>query len=127
MIRFKYFSTVILFLALAVPAFAAVRPLTSNNRVESAALSLGAAIPQGWQFVVLNESAWKSNPHTHDSHTAYSLLDRQVTYIRETYAMTASDYQLRQTIAHEMGHFICDCKDEAKANFYRDRILKGQN
>jgi len=119
----RYLLIVALGLVCSIAATAA--PLvTPEARVNSTVESLGAAVPQGWQFVVMNEAAWRMNPYTHNSHTAYSLLDQHVTYIRETYVQSAQDDKLRSTIAHEMGHELCGCTDEATANHYQAVILK---
>jgi hypothetical protein len=66
----------------------------------------------------------RSHLYTHNSHTAYSLLNRHVTYIRDTYVESAQDDKLRSTIAHEMGHQVCGCTDEATANHFQAIILK---
>ena len=72
------------------------------------------SIPADWHFFVLSEAEWsKATPATH---TAYSNLSYKTTFLRESYVKSATDTQLQQTIAHEMGHRICQCTDEDEAN-----------
>ena len=81
-------------------------------------------VPLDWHFFLLNEAEWRDT--SSPTHSAYSNLTYKSTFIREWYAKSATDSQLRQTIAHEMGHRICNCTDESKANFYQSKILTGE-
>jgi hypothetical protein len=82
-------------------------------------------VPADWHFFTLSEAEWsKAAPGTH---TAYSNLAYKTTFIRETYAESASDAALRQTIAHEMGHRICNCTDEPEANRVAAQITQGSH
>ena len=87
------------------------------------------AIPADWHFIVVNDIEWKTiieknGLQRNQPQSAVSNLKTHFTFVRAAYAMQAPDWELRKTIAHEMGHFECQCQDENKANFYQDQILK---
>ena len=79
-------------------------------------------VPADWHFFMSNEAEWRDAARP--THSAYSNLAYKSTFIREWYAMSATDEQLRHTIAHEMGHRICNCTDEATAEGIALQILK---
>lgn len=95
---------------------------TSEQRV--AKLSATLPYPTGWRFSVVSEAAWAAVPVIGKTDTAYSDLDRHVTYVRSSYAASASDDQLRRTLAHELGHWLCGCADESQANVWRNKLLE---
>ena len=107
-----------------VPCNAAPNSLfEEGDRVRSIAKTLPAGtVPADWHFFIFNEAQWINRPGA-GTHTAYSYLDSKHTYIRETYILRSTDEQLRHTIAHEMGHRICNCTDEATAEGIAAKIL----
>src|ERR1700730_4186777 len=84
-------------------------------------------VPSDWHFMIVNEQTWQDIVRTKRSwsnlgNSAASNLTAHLTFVREGYALRATDSDLRQILAHEMGHHLCGCQDENKANFYRDKI-----
>lgn len=51
-----------------------------------------------------------------DTDSAYTILGFNQTYVNEDYLVYADDERVRQTLAHEAGHLICQCISEDKAN-----------
>jgi hypothetical protein len=82
-------------------------------------------IPADWHFFMLSEAEWKnSKGQGLGTHTAYSNLAYKTTFIRESYAISAQDSQFRHTIAHEMGHRICNCTNESTADRIADQLTR---
>jgi hypothetical protein len=81
-------------------------------------------VPADWHFFMVSEADWRMRQGVaRGTQTAYSDLGTNVTYLRESYAASAPDEKLRHTIAHEMGHRICNCTDESTADRIADQIL----
>lgn len=77
----------------------------------------------GW-VVVCNERTWwhlKSRPEYRRTNTQTGMTDfaNHVVYLNG-FALAAGD--LRDTVAHEIGHQICQCSDENTANEFKYRI-----
>jgi hypothetical protein len=103
-------------------------PIVQGIRIRAIAKTLGTNVPEDWHFIVVSETQWaamvkENGLHLGEAQSAISSLTGHFTFIREGYAVRATDYLLRQSLAHEMGHYQCGCTDENKANFYRDKIL----
>lgn len=116
------------FLLCSIAAQAAPTLLVEQGTRIRAIVKTLPGTPQDWRFIVLDEVQWKqimSKSGTRlMSQTTISNLETHFTFIREGYAIAATDYKLRRSLAHEMGHRMCACQDEDKANFYQDQILK---
>lgn len=88
-----------------------------------AAIRKTLAIPADWHFLLLNEPEWTRRAGVAlRTSTAYSDLDTHITFLREFYVMSAQDEKLRHTIAHEIGHYRCQCQDEATADRIADQL-----
>ena len=101
-------------------------PQTAMQRIADIRWSL--PVPRGWHFVVLDEVKWNQMVSANGlrgnrPQSAMSSLDGGFTYVREQYVDTAEYWRLRHTIAHEMGHRICNCTDEVTADKIADQIL----
>ena len=105
----------------AVSCYAA--PVSQSIRVHQLVAQLHVQLPPDWNFILLNEGQWRG-VGDRDTNTAFSHLSEHLTYVRESYAIHATDKELLRTLAHEIGHFQCQCQDENKANVYRNKILQ---
>ena len=108
-------------------AVAAPNPqIEQGGRVRAIAKTL--SVPANWRFIVVDEIQWKSitqkSGTTLESHSAVSNLKAGVTFIRVGYAAAATDYLLRRTIAHEMGHARCQCTNESTADRIADQLTQ---
>lgn len=77
-----------------------------------------------WQVIIDSGNVFRDNVqqmlehHTIDHYTesAYTAFGLNQTHLNEDYLIYADDEKVRQTIAHEAGHLICECHSEEKAN-----------
>lgn len=85
-------------------------------------------VPADWRFLVFDEVQWNriTTDNGFKTRTAVSNLKAHITYVREAYAIAATDFELRQSLAHEMGHYLCGCTNEDKANSYQAKVLRGE-
>jgi hypothetical protein len=51
-----------------------------------------------------------------DTESAYTFLQLRQTYVNEDFLVYANDPRVRQMMAHEAGHLICECSSEEEAN-----------
>ena len=119
--------TLALFVLLTVTVHASTNLLTEQTLRISVIRKTLPAIPADWHFIVVSDDDWRhiidKNGLNHGSpQSAVSNLKNHITFVRAAYAMQAPDWELRKTIAHEMGHYLCGCTDENKANFFQDQI-----
>jgi len=115
-------------LSVAAVAFAAMPQMyfygsTSYERYRVARLAQSLdftkePMPSPWAITILSEDVFNENLHKFNIETdsAYTILEQQETFLNEYYLVYANDAHLKQTIAHEAGHLICECKSESKAN-----------
>jgi hypothetical protein len=76
-----------------------------------------------WQVIIDPGDEFRANVqfmlehHEIDHYTdsAYTSLPSRQTHVNEDY-LVVDDSRVRQTLAHEAGHLICECHDEEKAN-----------
>jgi len=71
-----------------------------------------------WYITVLPKEEFEDNVRRLkvDTVSAYTFVGLGRTYINEDYLTWSTDEQIRQTIAHESGHLICECSSEERAN-----------
>jgi hypothetical protein len=112
-------ATFVLLALLSVPVAAAPKP-TAMDRVIAIRKTL--PVPANWHFFLVTEADWRKVQL--GTHSAYSNLAYNTTFIRESYAISAQDDKLRHTIAHEMGHRICNCTDEGTADRIADQLIR---
>jgi hypothetical protein len=129
---FTKFTALLFLMLLAATATQAGPDLVfqMGDRVRAAAKTL-KGVPSDWRFLVVNDEQWrhmidKNGLDRGQAQSAVSNLEMHFTFIREGYAVRAPESELRQTIAHEMGHYLCQCTNEDKANSYQDKILRGE-
>lgn len=111
-----------------VPCYAAPNLLfEQGDRVRTMAKTL-PVVPADWRFLVFDEVQWNriTTDNGFKTRTAVSNLKAHITYVREAYAIAATDFELRQSLAHEMGHYLCGCTNEDKANSYQAKVLRGE-
>lgn len=110
---------------MTVMADEASRVLASKMAAD-VAQSLNYKVPENWKFIAVSEQEWiRVTRQFHSlSETAFSLTQAHVTYLRESYVLTARPKRLRETLAHEFGHVICSCNDERAANYEAQRLLR---
>lgn len=101
---------------------AGLRAETEKIRTASLTLRQADQIP-GWTIFVVTSPHF-SDPLTKSQKkgvggTAYTVLETKTTYINSDYLQGATPEQLRRTLLHELGHLVCNCRDEAKAESFR--------
>jgi hypothetical protein len=71
-----------------------------------------------WEVIIIPGDEFRDNTRKFkvNTDTAYTILGLRQTYINEDYLVYGEDSQIRQTLAHEAGHLICQCVSEEKAN-----------
>lgn len=73
-----------------------------------------------WQIVVLNKPDWQDALQRFhlegQTETAFSVLQWDTSYVNGEYIRFSTDGEVKHTLAHEAGHFICECRSEDKAN-----------
>ena len=126
-----HFILVLLSVLFSFPVIANAAPnllYHTGDRVRAVAKTL-KGVPPDWRFLVVNDVQWKTIIEKNgldrsQAQSAVSNLAMHFTFVREGYAVRAPDNELRQTIAHEMGHYMCGCSNEDKANSEESKILK---
>ena len=106
----------------------AVDPKILSN-VHKIAQSLIPPIPN-WNITVLPEQQWnewmKMNPSAKATDITFSLMGANRTFIRQSFLKGKSDDQIRDQLAHEMGHLVSGSHDEdvankTKANYFKTK------
>jgi predicted SprT family Zn-dependent metalloprotease len=71
-----------------------------------------------WQVTILPGEDFRSRANYLKMNTdsAYTFLQLRQTYVNEDFLIYANDVRIRQMMAHEAGHLICECSSEEKAN-----------
>jgi hypothetical protein len=77
-----------------------------------------------WQVIIDPGDVFRENVrqmmdhHAIDHYTdsAYTSLALRQTHMNEDYLTFTDDIRVRQTVAHEAGHLICECHSEEQAN-----------
>lgn len=107
----------------AAPTMFSIDGSTSFERERLTHLERGlnftkVAMSDTWEIHIIPEGQFEENVHRLKANTisAYTFLPLDQTYINEGYLTYADDSTVRQTLAHEAGHMICQCASESKAN-----------
>ena len=120
-----YLVAYLLFVVSLTCPVAKAAPVESPSiRVHRLVASLNVQLPPDWHFITLNEVQWLLAVKHHETDTAFSQLPLHLTYIREEYARDATDKRLLHTLAHEIGHYKCQCQDESTANKIADQLIQ---
>lgn len=71
-----------------------------------------------WQVTIIPGEDFRSRVSYLKLNTdsAYTFLQLRQTYVNEDFLVYADDPRIRQMMAHEAGHLICECSSEEKAN-----------
>ena len=79
-------------------------------------------LPRGianWQINVVNEANWSQAVRQYDvadkTRTAVTLFKQRYTVIRRLRLLEMTDGDVRDLLAHEAGHIVCQCSDESRA------------
>lgn len=82
--------------------------------------------PVRWRWVILNESEWLTTLRIYEARSplAFGSLRQRVTYLRGLRVAPMSSLELKRLLAHELGHLICACADQSRADNAADAILK---
>lgn len=125
-------------LCLALSAFAAapqffIQGSTSWERsrlthIEQSLNFTKVPMTSTWEVIILPGDQFRENVKNLkvDTESAYTFLQLRQTYVNEDFLIYADDSRVRQMMAHEAGHLICECSSEEKANeiAYRLRFNK---
>ena len=77
--------------------------------------------PSDWRIIVVNERVWAKYMSQVDHQSLLAVTDRKqrITILRAAGVadpnLTGHYIELRHVLAHELGHVLCDCNDEWKA------------
>jgi len=103
----------------------------------------GAERVGDWTWVLVKSDDWKALQREHgmdpDS-PAFTVLDRRVTFFEEALVSPVTtrrmelirqwslgmDDLLRLAVTHELGHALCNEKNEKKADIYGEQLRQGQ-
>ena len=83
-----------------------------------------------WTIAVLTSQSWHAAMNQYGTIygqtalPAFTILETRRTYLNPDYVKRLSTGQLRNILAHEAGHLLCNCSDEKKANRFADDLLK---
>lgn len=119
-------------LAAAAPQFTVTGSAGyERNRIINLEQSLNfsrVAMTSMWRVTILSGNAFHyyTKRLNIDTESAFTALPFQETYLNEDYLIYANDIRVRQTLAHEAGHLICECSSEAKANEIAYQIQFGK-
>ncbi|PYU28878.1 MAG: hypothetical protein DMG32_01730 [Acidobacteria bacterium] len=84
--------------------------------VQQMAESLKAPILT-WGILVLTEIEWQNlGAKRFHTESAFTIIASRHTFVREIYVRSHSATQIRRTLAHEVGHIMCDCMKESVAD-----------
>jgi hypothetical protein len=74
---------------------------------------------------MLNEVEWVTMTRIYVTKAplAFGNLQQRVTYVRASRAASISVLELRRLLAHELGHLVCACADQTRADEAADSIL----
>lgn len=94
------------------------------TRVEQSLNFTKVPMTSTWQVIIDPGDMFRDNVQSmlehhaidHYTDSAYTNLAMRQTHVNEDYLIYATEAQIRQTMAHEAGHLICECHSEAKAN-----------
>jgi hypothetical protein len=103
----------------------------------------GAIRLGGWTWVLVKSDNWKALQHQHrmdPESPAFSVLDRRETFFEEALVSPVTprrielvrqwssgmDDLLNLAITHELGHALCNEKNEKKADAYGEGLRTGQ-
>lgn len=88
------------------------------ERIEHSLNFTKVPMPDTWNIHIISKEQFDENIRRWKVSTisAYTLIPLDQTYINEYYLTFAPDSMVRQTLAHEAGHMICNCASESKAN-----------
>lgn len=84
--------------------------------------------PVRWRWVILNETAWMSTSRIYQARSplAFGSLLQRVTYLRGLRVAAMSSLELKRLLAHELGHLLCACTDQNRADDAAESILQKQ-
>jgi hypothetical protein len=103
----------------------------------------GAARLGGWTWVLVKSDDWKELQRQHSmdpDSPAFTVLDRRETFFEEALVSPVTtrrvelvrqwslgmDGLLNLAVTHELGHALCNEKNEKKADGYGERLRSGQ-
>lgn len=97
---------------------------TSRNAVSNALLSLSVS-DSDWSIFVVPEKEWRSAlAKGQHGHTAFTLPGK-LTYINAQWIQDVhgDQKQIARVLAHEYGHIICGCAEEAIADTQAEALF----
>lgn len=101
-------------------------PLHSQNAKITEALTYFPISSQpDWKIFVVPADQWREGLSAKNAQTSigtcYTQLPFKFTYCRAEWVKGASVRQISHSLAHELGHIICNCDDERTAEAFANR------
>lgn len=97
---------------ISVSGSAYLRPM-----VQRIAEGLDVPLPS-WGIVILTDAQWAGTEQRFRTGSAFTIITSRHTFISERFIRHHSTAEIRHTLAHEVGHIICDCFDERIAETF---------
>ena len=113
------FASILVPLAEASPhVYSSQKDFANLRDSVSAALLQTSVSDSEWTIFIVPEKEWKSSLRKgQHGHTAYTLPGK-LTYLNAEWLRGSSSEKIAQVLAHEYGHILCNCSDEAIAENY---------
>jgi hypothetical protein len=97
----------------------------ANDQISQALTWLPYHLLDNWTIFVIPSDDWWAGLtpalRKRADGSCYSRLDTHITYCRMEWARTADSQQIARTLGHELGHLVCNCVDEHKAEAFADK------
>jgi hypothetical protein len=121
-------------LLLVVPAAARTqRPAVygsdryANDQISQSLTWLPYHLLDNWTIFVIPSDDWWAGLtpalRKRAAGSCYSRLDTHITYCRLEWARGADSREIAHTLTHELGHLVCNCRDESRAETFADRPI----
>lgn len=124
-------------IGLAMTSQAATVIAAGTNTVEACGFAVNPTAqlagtldyPADWKIVVVcNEVVWdglmRQAKVNYVSDYAFTFQPTKVTFIRARVFTDMTKYRPRWVLAHELGHIVCRCDNEDKADKYADKVTR---